>query len=328
MLITNIKNLIFSLGIIIFSGTLGFVIIDNVHWFDALYMTLITVTTVGFSEAWELSTGARLWAMFIMFAGIGVFFLIVGQISRQAVDFKKIRRKRMDRSILQLQNHFILCGYGRMGRAVVSELQASNEPFVIIEANAERIEDIAENHLIHIHGDATSEEILTRAGIDKAKAIVSVLAQDPDNLFLIVTARSMSKTIPILTRANIMESIPKFKNAGATQVLNPYESAGHKMARMAMKPEVVEFLEIVTRRSNLDLLFEAIKVGEGSSILGKTIQEINVGRTFDIIITAIEKPNGAAYFNPKAEYIFAAGDKIIALGQEQSLKKFEKLSHK
>ncbi|MBT4360241.1 MAG: potassium channel protein [Candidatus Marinimicrobia bacterium] len=325
MLETRIEQLILSLLGIILLGTTGYVIIEDVGWVDAFYMTAITLATVGFQEVWELSDPGHLWTVFIMFSGIGLFFIIAGHIAQQAVDLKRYRRFRMAKRVKKLNDHFILCGYGRMGQAIAKELQSAGKSFVVIEKDADKITSLVQNDIVLIEGDATQDEVLLNAGIEKATTLIGVLKDDQDNLFLTLSARSLKSDLLILTRATVPSSIPKMTRAGANHVINPYEAAGTKLARQAMAPGVVDFIELIMNRGNLDLVLETIIIEANSQAEGKSIIDLEVRKKHDIIITAVEQRTGETNFNPDPNYKLNADDKLIALGSKENLNGFEKL---
>jgi voltage-gated potassium channel len=325
MLDTRIYNLLLGMFGIFFLGTAGYVLIDGVNWFDAFYMTAITLATVGFQEVWKMSDLAHAWTIVIMFTGIGLFFLIAGHIAQQAMDLKRYRRYRMTKNVQKLKDHFILCGYGRMGQAIAKELKAANKPFVVIEVGDAKVARLLQEDVIFIEGDATQDEVLIDAGIERATTLIGVLRDDQDNLFLTVSARSLKNDIFILTRATQPESIPKMLRAGANKVMNPYEAAGTKLARQAMAPGVVDFFELILNRKNFDLALETIKIVSGSRAEGKSIVELEIRKNFNIIVTAVEQKTGEANFNPDPHYKFKANDKLIALGSVENLARFEAL---
>jgi len=325
MLDTRLEQLILGMIGIVLIGTIGFVLFEEVSWFDALYMTTITLATVGFNEVWELSTMGRIWTITIMFSGIGIFFMIVGSIAQRAVDFQRYRRFRMANQVKKLNDHFILCGYGRMGQAIAKELIAAGKKFVIIEKDPEKVADMVQADMIFIDGDATDDEILLQAGVEKAKTLISVLKDDQDNLFLTLSARSMKRDLFILTRATSPSSIPKMKQAGADKVINPYEAAGIKLARQAMVPGIVDYIELILQRGNLDLALETFTIQPKSMVENRSIIELEIRKNYNIIITAVEQVGGMSSFNPDPGYKFKSGDKLIALGNEENLHDFQKI---
>jgi len=325
MLETKLEHLILSMFGIFLLGTTGYVIIEQVSWFDAFYMTSITLATVGFEEVWEMSDLGHLWTIFIMFSGIGVFFLIAGHIAQQAVDLKRYRRFRMAKRVKKLNEHYILCGYGRMGKAIAQELKNAGKSFVIIEKDPAKVSDLVQEDMVLLEGDATQDEVLINAGIDKATTLIGVLKDDQDNLFLTLSARSLRPDLYILTRASTPSSIPKMTRAGANNVINPYEAAGTKLARQAMAPGVVEFIELIMNRGNLDLALETITIEASSQAEGKSILDLEVRKNYNIIITAVEQTTGEANFNPDPHYKLKANDRLIALGTVENLEGFEQL---
>lgn len=323
MLDTRIEHLLLGMLGIILLGTVGYVVIEDVGWFDAFYMTAITLATVGFEEVWEMSDMGHLWTVFVMFTGIGTFFLIAGHIAQQAVDLKRYRRFRMAKQVKKLHDHFILCGYGRVGQSIAKELISAGATFVVIEKDEEKIDRMMHEDLVFIEGDATHDDILIQAGIESAKTLIGVLKDDQDNLFLTLSARSLKKNLFILTRATSPSSIAKMSRAGADKVINPSEAAGIKLARQAMAPGVVEFIELIMNRGNLDLTLETISIKNNSRAVGKSMIDLEVRKNFNIIITAVEQISGEANFNPDPNYKFEANDKLIALGTVENLDRFE-----
>jgi len=313
------------LGLLILIGSLGYMVLDQVGWFNALYMTMNTMTTVGFREVWKLSRSSQVWTLFIMLGGIGMFFFIFGQIAQQMVDFKRIRRIRMQNQVNNISGHYIVCGFGRMGRAVSEEFAEEAIPFVVIEQNDDKLALIQDRKFMFVEGDATRDEYLLQAGIEKAQGLIAVLANDADNLFLTLTARSLSKDLYILARSMEVATTNKLLRGGANKVVNPYETAGHKMARMAIKPGVVEFVEIATNRTKVDLTMETITVVKGSGAEGKSLIGLDLRKQYNLIVTAITSPGGSARFNPDPTYELAAGDVLLTLGNLKNLKRFEQL---
>jgi len=322
MVDARITRLLLLLALLVALGTLGFMILEKQNWFDALYMTATTITTVGYREVWDLNIPGKVWAMFLMLTGVGMFFYIAGQIALQAVDFKRIRRYRMKQRIQRISNHYIVCGYGRMGSAICAELESNGIPFVVIENDRIHLDRVIERGYPYIDGDATVDENLQDAGIDRATGLIGVLRDDQDNLFLTISARNLNPDMSIITRAGKAETIPKLRQVGANKVINPYEEAGVRMARQAIAPAVVDFLDIVLSRKNLDLVLESITINRDSELENRSVSDLNIRRRFNISIAAVEKVDGTAMVNPDPEYRFQAGDRLIALGNADSLRQF------
>ena len=325
MLDKRIIRLLGSLLLILTVGTIGFIIIESASWFDAVYMTATTITTVGYEEVFDLSRNGRLWAMFVMFTGVGMFFYIASEIALQTVDFKRIRRYRMKQRIARLKDHYIICGYGRMGSAIAEELEQHDIPFVLVENSTSHIARLVERGFMYIDGDATADDTLVDAGINRAKGLIGVLRDDQDNLFLTITARTLNPGLNIITRAGKKDTIPKLKQVGANKVINPYEEAGIKMARQAIAPDVVDFLDIVLSRKNLDLILESIAINKGSAVEDKNMMDLEIRKQFNISVAAVERKDGTALVNPDPGYRFQAGDRLIALGNAANLRAFSDL---
>ena len=231
----------------------------------------------------------------------------------------------MQNRVNHLSDHYIICGFGRMGRVIAEEFSEENIPYVVIEQNPANSGLLTERGLMFVEGDATRDEILIQAGIDRAKGLIAVLANDADNLFLTLTARSLKKDLYILARSIEMASTTKLLRVGANKVINPYETAGHKMARLAIKPGVVEFLEIATHRTKVDLTMESITVADNSPVIGKSLIDLDMRRQFNLIVTAISSGENATRFNPDPSYQLSSGDTLLALGNLKNLKRFEQL---
>lgn len=316
------------LALLILIGMAGYVTIDDVRWFDALYMTMNTITTVGFQEVWKLSFISKIWTLFIMLAGIGMFFFIFGQVAQKVVDFKRIGRIRMQNQINRLSDHYIVCGFGRMGSAVAQEFAEEGKPFIVIEQNNEKLERIRGLRYLVVEGDATKDDVLIQAGIERARGLIAVLANDADNLFLTLTARSISTELYILARSIETASTNKLIRVGANKVVNPYETAGHKIARLAIKPGVVEFLEIATNQAKVDLTMETTTIQAGSDAEGNSLAGLDLRKNYNLIVAAITNPGRPTRFNPDPDYKLAAGDVLLIIGNLKNLKRFEQLCFK
>ncbi len=325
MLDRRISRLLLGLFLILVAGTLGFILIEGADWFDALYMTATTITTVGFQEVWDLHPAGRIWAMWVMFTGVGMFFYIASEIAVHTVEFRRIRRYRMQQKIARLRDHYIICGYGRMGSAIAEELVLHGISFVVIENGESHLERLQEKGFLYIAGDATLDENLLGAGIERATGLIGVLRDDPDNLFLTISARSLNSQLSIITRAGSQESIPKMKKVGANKVINPYVEAGKKLARQAISPDIVEFMDIVLSHKNLDLVLESVEVKEGSELMDQSMVDLDIRKRFNISIAAVVRRDGTPLINPDPSYRFREGDRLIALGNAGSLVAFTNL---
>ncbi|WP_180540862.1 potassium channel family protein [Nevskia soli] len=309
-------------------GTAGFVWIERYPVFDAFYMTLITISTVGYGEVHPLSQAGRYFNSFLILFGVSVMFFSVGAITQIVIElelqdpFGKRRSKRM---IDQLEKHVIICGFGRVGRSVAHELQSAGAPFVVIDRNEERVERAMAAGIIAFAADATRDEALRAAGVSRAIGLVSALATDADNLFVILSAKSLNPKLNVVTRAAEEEAEEKLRRAGADTVFAPYTITGHRLAQSILRPHVSRFLDFTTQTMGLDVAIEQIQVSAGTEFASKTLREMQLRRELGIIVLAIRKPGGQMIFNPPADMEMSPGDFLIAMGEVPNLQRLERL---
>jgi voltage-gated potassium channel len=310
---------ILILGVVTF-GTVGYMIIEELDFLNALYMTVITIATVGFKEVKELSEVGKFFTIILIFSGFGVFayamttgakILIEGEIKEV---FKK---KKMKKEIDALNNHYIVCGYGRMGKILCKEFKANNVDFVVIEKSEENLKD--EENLLYLIGDATKDEILKSAGIKRAKGIISLLPSDAENLYVVVSARFLNPEIFIVARATDEEARIKLKMAGANKAICPYYIGGLRIAQSVLRPNVIDFLEFATGSEFKDIQIEEILVLRDSNLVGKTLKEAKIGEKLKVIVVGIKRADGKIESNPSANTIIKAEDIIIGIGPSESL---------
>lgn len=308
-----------------FAGTLGYVFLEGWPWLDAFYMAVITLTTVGFGEIRPLSENGRLFTVFLIVAGVGSIAYSVSVFTELIIE-GRIReilgKKRMEKELNKLKDHYIVCGYGRIGRTVCQEFKENKVPFVVIESNPEIVAKAEEDGVLLIQGDATEEDILLKAGMERAKALVAALALDSQNVFITLTARSLNPNLFITARAEEPLSEKKLLRAGANKVVLPYLIGGNRLAYSVLKPALVDFLEIATQRERIDLIMEEITVKTGSRLKGKSLKESRISPDLGIIVVAIKKEDEMV-FNPSADTEIEQGDKLIVLGNEKQLKGME-----
>jgi len=322
--LTIIFTLILS---VIFLGTTGYMTIEKLDFLNALYMTVITVATVGFKEVKDLSEAGKLFTIILIFSGFGVFAYAMTTGAKILIEgeLKEVFKKRkMKKEIDALKNHYIVCGYGRMGSILCKELKANQVDFVVIEKFEKNLKD-AEN-LLYIVGDATKDETLKEAGIERAKGIITLLPSDAENLYVVVSARALNPKIYIVARATDEEAKIKLKRAGADKAISPYYIGGLRIAQSILRPNVIDFLEFATGSEYKEIQIEEIKVSENSKFVGKTLKESKIGKEFGIIIIGIKRANGKIEFNPSAETFIEAGDTLIALGKSENLYTFSQIA--
>jgi voltage-gated potassium channel len=308
-------------------GTVGFIAIEGWEWFDALYMTVITLATVGFGEVHPLSRAGRWFAIGLILSGVFTVFYAAGAAFASMASGELgrfLRRRRMSRVLDELSNHVIVCGYGRMGRRVCAELSAMKVPFLVIERDAAAIAEFAIPFGVATLGDATDDALLTRAGITKARALVAVLASDADNLFITMSARLLADKLYILARAEDERSEAKLTRAGATRVVSPYAVTGYRVAHSVVRPAVVDFIEVVTGTQHLDLQMEEVRIGPSSPLVGQSLAGTRMRQELGVIVVAVKKASGTMLYNPSATDPFASDDVLIAVGKRADLERLER----
>ncbi|WP_081853884.1 potassium channel family protein [Candidatus Magnetobacterium casense] len=309
-------------------GTLGFVLIEGWSTFDAFYMVIITLATIGFQEVHPLSAHGRGFTIVLIFFGVGLLAYSVNVGLRVLLEGELqevLGRRKLKKRIQEIKDHYIICGYGRMGRIICKELKANGIPFVVIDQSEE--DERMKEEMLFINGDATLDEILNEAGIDRARGLVSVLSSDAQNLFVVLSARVLNPTIKIVARAAEDSSEKKLLRAGADRVIAPYHIGGLKIAHTILKPAVVDFLEFATMSGNIELQMEEVIVAEGSELADRVISDSGIGRNLRIIIVAIKRQGGKMTFNPTHNTFIMPGDTLIALGEVTRLKELKKMAN-
>jgi voltage-gated potassium channel len=302
-------------------GTFGYEFIEGWPLWDALYMTVITLTTVGYREIHPLSRGGEAFTMFLALGGIFLLFFTATQILSAIVrgDLAEFfGSRRMERQLAEMSNHVIVCGYGRMGRLVCQQLAAERVPFVVIERDAETLETAEANQIIHIHGDATSDEILTRAGVDRARALISVVASDADNLYITMSSRLLNDRLFVVSRAEDERSEEKLLRGGANRVVSPYVIGGTRVAHAVLRPNVVDFLELATRSEHLELNIEEAQIAPKSPLVGRSLGDGEFEKQ-GLIVVAIKRADSRMLFKPPQDTVLAAGDVLIMLGRREDV---------
>lgn len=316
-------GLLMLLGLLVVA-TLGFMAIESWPLADAFFMAVITISTVGYGEVRPLSLEGKFFASFVIFSGLAIATYTsakLGQMILEGELFGELGRRRMQREIDKLENHFIVCGYGRVGRPVADGLSRAGEGVVVVDASAEMEEELGADHYLYLIGDATDEEVLFKAGIERARALMALLPSDPDNVYLTITAKNLNRRVTVIARANNQKAEIKLKRGGADKVISPYEIAGNRVLQVALKPTVVEVMELATHREHLELGLEEVLVSEGSELNGRSLAEAGIRNKYGVIIVAIKRGNGDMIFNPAADKKIKALDTLVTLGPKDSLLK-------
>ncbi|HEY4359324.1 MAG TPA: potassium channel protein [Bryobacteraceae bacterium] len=310
------------------AGTLGFVLIEHYPVFDAFYMTLITVTTVGYQEIHPLSTAGRAFNSALMLFGVIIMLLAVGAMTQTVIELELNQffgKRRVKGMIEKLQGHIILCGFGRVGRGAADELRQAGIPFVVVDNNDEKVERAMKAGMLAVSADASRDETLRDVRIDRAKGLIATLSSDADNLFLILTAKTLNSRLQLSARIAEETSEQKMRRAGADFVFAPYNSTGHRMAQAIIKPHVQQFLDSTNSNMGLDVGIEQVKVSSASTFAGKTLEEMQIRREMGVIVLAIRTADGQMCFNPPADMAISSGDHLIAMGEPQGLRRLEQL---
>lgn len=314
-------------ALLVLLGTVGYVSVEGWEIPDALYMTVITLTAVGYSEVLPLSPQGRVFTMALLGAGItwmGVWFALLTSFLVELDLTQVMRSRRIAKRIGNMKNHIIVCGAGRTGRQVIDELQDMGAPWVAIERDAARVEALlaAFPEGTALAGDATRDETLLEAGLDDAKGLVACLSADTDNLFVCLSARDLKPDLTIVARAYEEETMDKLYRAGASHVVSPNVSGAIRMASMILRPSVVSFLDIATRSSELALRMEQTAIREDSPVRGKTLAEAGIPQATGLIVIALKKAGeeeGNFVFNPVADTRLEEDDELIVLGTEEQI---------
>ena len=319
---------IVNLGLLVLIGTVGFMVIEKWRFLDALFMTVHTLATVGYGEVHPLSDAGKLFAILLIFSGVGVFLYILSGLAETFIDVNPtalLGRRRMKKHIEKLEGHQIVCGFGRTGQEVANHFKYNQIPFVIVEENAALAKTAEESGFLVICGDASSDDILVEAGVKKAKGIVCALPDDASNTFISLSAKGFNEEITIVSRAANPGSDSKLRRAGAKMVISPYVICGRRMATAVTHPLVMEFLDVAMHTPGHDLRLEQRTITGESSLVGQTLKDANIRQKSGAMILAVSQ-GGVLVTNPAPETVFKEGDILIALGADEELQKLAKLS--
>jgi voltage-gated potassium channel len=291
--------------------------------FEAFYMTLITISTVGFSEIKPLSVAGRLITVVIIVLGISLMTYTLGQVARVFIEGELrsiLGRRKLEKQIAELNDHYIICGYGRIGNIIVKELKAEKISTVVIEQSPAAIAELEIDRVLYLNMDATSDEALLAAGLLRARGLVTAVSSDADNVFISLSAKGLRPDIFILARASDVQNESKLLRAGASRVVCPYQMGARRMAEILHKPTVVDFLDQTMVSNELGLQMEEVKIEEGSMLAGKTIMGSNIRQDFGVIIVAIKRKSGEMVYNPGPHAEFTVGDVVVAIGKKNELR--------
>jgi voltage-gated potassium channel len=315
-----------TLGLLLFGilvgGTVGYVLISRVSVLDALYMTIISITTVGYREIIPLTTPGKIFTIILIVFGLGIVFYFLQTIVEDTLEgrIRKIfGRRKMQKNMARMKQHVVVAGFGRMGEVVCRELEGAGVDFVIMETSLQRFAVAEERNYHVLNANAADEEALKAAGLEKARVFIPLLPDDADNILSVITAREINPGLVIITRALDSPNERKMYRAGANRVVSPYELSSHRIVRMVEKPNVVDFFDGLLSSQKYKLSLEELQVGEGSSFKGRTIREAGFRERFNAIIVAVRR-DGEMVFNPGPDLEIRGGDILILIGERETLR--------
>ncbi len=313
---------VFIVGVVIL-GTIGYMVIEGWNFVDSLYMTVITIATVGFKEVGQLDDLGRIFTIFLIFLGIGVGGYAIGTIIAFIVEGQLLdimRGRRMAKEITGLKDHIIVCGFGKIGMEVCASLAAAGRDFIVIDINPERIDHALSLGYIAAVGEATDDEILEKCGIRRAHGLISAISDDSANVYLVLTARALNDKLRIIARGVGEATHKKMLRAGADRVVSPYEIGARRMAALMLKPEIVDFLEVLSPAGDYGLRLERVEIKPKCIIAGKRLDESNIKRdTHGAMVVGIQKPGQGMIINPPKSTVLEAGDVLLAIGTDEQL---------
>ena len=321
------------IGIIVFvlmllGDTIGYMIIEGWSFTDAVYMTVITLSTVGYGEVQRLSPTGRIFTIVVIILGVGFVFYLAGSIIQFMVE-GRIReilgRRKLEKKIRGQKGHYIICGYGRVGSSICEALGSKPIGIVVIERDPARVAKLNERNILHVAGEATDEENLIRANVQQARGLIAALKTDSDNVYVILSARQLNSDLFIMARSGEERSERKLIAAGADKVVCPYSMGAHRMAQTILRPTVTDFLELTLMDTTRDIQMEEMPVYPSSKLIDVALQDSGIRKELDLIIVAVKKAQGNMLFNPSSQTRLEAGDTVIAIGEKQNLERLETL---
>ena len=308
-------------------GTIGYVVIEGWGAWDALYMTVTTMATVGFREVHPLSPAGQAFTLVLIIVGVSTALYAFSASAAVVVEggwSKYVERWRYGRMIDHLIDHYVICGYGRIGSIVAAEFTRQKTPFVIVDRRPERVAEANQRGHLALEGDASREDTLRQLGIDRARGLVAAVGTDAENVYAVLTARVLNNDLFIIARAEGEDSIPKLKKAGADRVISPYRIGAMQIAQTALRPAVVDFVEIATSSDNLELSLEEIHIGEGSALAEHSLSEVMQRDKLNVVVVGIQHGHGRMEFNPLGNTVLHSDDHLIVLGSAETLKELER----
>lgn len=303
-------------------GTLGYMLLEGWPWDEGFYMTFITLTTIGFTEVEPLSSVGRFFTIFIATFGIGAAGFIATRAAQLIITNQHLRERRIQRMIERMDQHFVICGYGRTGRRIIQDLEHSGHAFVVIENDDEKIEELREARIPFVDGDARDDDVLKAAGVKRARGVILTLPDDSANVFVTLAVRELNPDVFIVARTDTHRNQSKLKTAGANKVVAPTEVGADRMAQVIVRPHVDRFMEQVLHTGALGLQMDEVRVEEGAPLAGKSLAESNFRQQFDAVVIALVDPvSNEVTFNPGAHARIQPGNVLVVLGDQTMIKR-------
>ncbi len=313
--------------LILIIGTLGYMFLEDISFWNGLYLTAITITTVGYGDLVPLHPGGKVFTVLLIFAGVSYVMYVFGKITEAMVDGSLraiMERSKMEKKIARLRDHYIICGFGRIGKVICEVLQENERPFLVIDRKEEEIKELEKLRYIFMEGDASEDSVLLYAGIKRARGLIAVVSSDADNLFITLTARGLNPDLFILTRSSGAKGAEtKLFRAGATRVISPYKIGARRMAHLIVRPTVIDFIDLTMHASDLGLRMEELLVSEKSGLVDKNLMESGIRQRYNIIVVAIKRADTPMLFNPMPDTQIQAGDILIVLGDHDQITALE-----
>lgn len=313
------------------TGTLGYKLLGGPEWtwFDAMYMSAITLTTVGYGETHPLDATGRLFTIFFLFIGVFLLFYSATEMIRAIVTGQlraTLGKEGVKHMLEEIRDHIVVCGLGRMGRLICQEFDRQKVRYVVVDRNPDAMEGWPSASGVPVQGDATEDDVLKRAGVERAKVLVAVLPSDADNLYITLTGRVLNPKLFIVARAEHEASEPKLRRVGANQVVSPYVIGGHRVAQAVLRPTVGHFLEQAARLNAADYQIEEAVIRGGSSLCGKSLRDLNLREDMGIVVIAMRQADGEIVFNPKGDSLIEPGSVMVVVGRREQLDELERIA--
>ncbi len=305
------------------AGTVGYAVIEGWSVWDSAFMTLITVTTVGYGYPHPLSRAGEAWTAFVLLGGVATLYYTAFVLMALIVDgglHRRFEQRRFERMLDALDNHFIICGYGRIGSTIADEFRRQGVPCVVIDRDPDKVHAIIAGGGLAVEADASREDVLKRVGLDRARGLIAAVSTDAENVYTVLTARVLRPDLFIIARVESDDAEPKLKRAGADRVISPYTLGAIQMANTALRPAVVDFMRLATSSEHIDLSAEQIELAPHATLVGKTIREAELRQRYGVIVVAIRRREGHMEFNPSPEARLHGGDQLVLLGSAEKLR--------